>query len=161
MYIGIYIYMYIYIYTSILPVFRPGRTLQISRGLILYRSFEFDARNSDPRSRCYYLKGVWLAFLNTHKLGRPSPLRPWCISPLFQIPPPIFEKCSDSVENFQNLTFSRKISWFSSPKVSYDLFLVSDHKCRISPLFSLFQYSSPCFAKIIISPLLWQIPPLF
>src|SRR6218665_3628819 len=31
-------------------------------------------------------------------------------------------------------------------------FLVIDHKFRISPLFSLFQYISPCFAKIIFSP---------
>ena len=41
--------------------------------------------------------------------------------PLFQIPP-IFEKFSDSVENFQNFSFSREISRISSAKISDDLF---------------------------------------
>jgi len=44
-----------------------------------------------------------------YKLSGPStPLRPWCIFPLFQISPPISDKFSDSVENFQNVTFSWK-----------------------------------------------------
>src|SRR6218665_929064 len=54
---------------------------------------------------------------------------------LFQIPP-IFEKFSDSVENFRNFTFSRKISPFSSAKISDDhflFFLVIDHKFPIFP----------------------------
>src|SRR6218665_340650 len=53
--------------------------------------------------------------------------------------PRIFEKFSDSVDNFLHFTFSRKISPFSSAKISDDLFLVIDHKFRISPLFSLFR----------------------
>ena len=36
--------------------------------------------------------------------------------------PPIFDKFSDSEENFQNFTFSRKISSFSSAEISDDLF---------------------------------------
>src|SRR6218665_2212822 len=72
--------------------------------------------------------------------------------------PPIFEKCSDSVENFQNVTFSRKMSRFSSAKISDDLFLVIDHKFRISLCFGTFP---PCFAKIIISPLLSKMSPCF
>ena len=59
----------------------------------------------------------------------------------------MFEKFSDSVENVPNFTFSRKISRFSSAKISDDLFLVIDHKFRIYPLFSLFQYISPLFYK--------------
>src|SRR6218665_2271874 len=66
--------------------------------------------------------------------------------PCFRFPP-IFEKISDSVENFPNFTFSRKISRFSSAKISHDLFLVIDHKFRISPLFSLFHYISPLFLE--------------
>jgi len=53
--------------------------------------------------------------------------------------PLIFEKFSDSKENFRNFTFSRKISWFSSAEISDDFFLVIGHKFQISPLFSLFQ----------------------
>src|SRR6218665_2487719 len=57
--------------------------------------------------------------------------------------PPIFEKFSDSVENFQNFTFSRKIS----AKISDDHF--SSHRPQISnfPLFPLFQYISPLFRE--------------
>jgi len=44
------------------------------------------------------------------KTGASISLRPWCISPLFQISPPIFEKFSDSAEHF--------LSWFSSAKIS-------------------------------------------
>jgi len=72
--------------------------------------------------------------------------------------PPIFDKFSDFEKIFYNFTFSRKISSFSSAKISDDLFLVIDHKFRI-PLFSLFQYiSPPCFAKIIISPYFSKFP---
>ena len=73
---------------------------------------------------------------------------------------PIFEKFSDSVENFQNFTFSRKRFRFSSAKISYDLLLVIDYKFEISPLFTLLQYISAYFGKDIISPLLSQISPL-
>ena len=83
--------------------------------------------------------------------GRPSP---WGhdASPLCFRFPLILQTFSDSVENFQNFTFSQKIFPFSSAKIFDELFLVNDRKFRISPLFSLFQYISPCFAKIIISP---------
>src|SRR6218665_3331852 len=40
-------------------------------------------------------------------------------------------------------------------------FLVIDHKFRISPLFSLFQYISPLFRENVSSPLLFQISPRF
>src|SRR6218665_2104923 len=70
-------------------------------------------------------------------------------SPCFRFPP-IFDKFSDSVENFQNVTFSRQNFRFSSAKISDDLFLVIDHK--FSPYFPCFSTCTPCFAKIIISP---------
>src|SRR6218665_1964426 len=72
----------------------------------------------------------------------------------------MFEKFSESVENVPNFTFSRKISRFSSAKISDDLFLVIDHKFRIYPLFSLLQYISPCFSEIIL-PTLTNSPPPF
>src|SRR6218665_547168 len=76
---------------------------------------------------------------------------------------PLFStKFSDSVENFQNFTFSRNIFRFSYAKISNDLFLIIDHKFRISLIFALFQYISLCFAKIIISlPTLKKFPPVF
>ena len=80
-------------------------------------------------------------------------------SPLFQIPPPLFhKKISDKFLQFylfpkHFLTFIRQnFSW---------LFLVIDHKFRIPPYFRCFSTFTPCFAKIIISPLLWQIFPPF
>ena len=77
--------------------------------------------------------------------------------PLFLIPP-ISENLSDSVENYPNFTFSRKIFRFSSAKISDDLFLVVDYKFLISPLFSLFHYQ---FRENYYFPLLLQISPCF
>ena len=92
--------------------------------------------------------------------GRPSHLRPWCISPLFQIPP-IFETFSDSVENFQNVIFSRKISPFSSAKISDDLFLVINRKFRIPPIFPVSVHFPPVSRKFIFPPTLKNVPPVF
>src|SRR6218665_2025720 len=86
----------------------------------------------------------------------------------------------------QILPFPETFLDFHPPKFLMTFFLVINHKFRISPLFSLFQYISllfplhssfpshfppyfrcfstfpPCFTKIILSPLLLQIfPPLF
>src|SRR6218665_3294460 len=80
-------------------------------------------------------------------------------TPCFRFPPAIFDKFSDSVENFQHFTFSRKISRFSSAKFSDDLFFSRRPQISNFPLFSLFQYIPPYFAKIIISPLLSKISP--
>jgi len=79
---------------------------------------------------------------------------PWghdAFPPCFRFPP-IFEKFPYFVENFQNFTFSRKISPFSSAKISDDLFLVVDHK---------FQYTSPLFREIFYSPYFDKFPPVF
>src|SRR6218665_2882709 len=73
--------------------------------------------------------------------------------------PPISEKFSNFLNFFYNFTFSRKISLLSSAKISDHLFLVIDHKFRISPLFSLYQYISPLFRPNYSFPLLLQISP--
>src|SRR6218665_3282879 len=73
--------------------------------------------------------------------------------------PPISEKFSDFLNFFYNFTFSEKFLHFHPPKFLMTFFLVIDHKFRISPLFSLFQYIPPCFAKIILSPYFYKFPP--
>src|SRR6218665_3975722 len=80
---------------------------------------------------------------------------------LFQISPHIFEKFSDSEENFQNFTFSRKISRFSSEKISDDLFLVINHKFRVPPIFPVSVHFHPVSRKLLFFPLLLKIPPCF
>src|SRR6218665_2621504 len=96
--------------------------------------------------------------------GRPSPeatmhfLPPVSDFPLFP------KKISDSVKNFPNFTFSRKISRFSSAKISDILsVLVINHKFRISPLFLLFQYISfpPISTKLFFPPLFKISPTVF
>ena len=89
--------------------------------------------------------------------GRPSPLRPWCIFPLFQIPP-IFKNFSESEENFHNFTFSWKISWFSSAEISNDFFF--SHRPQILnflPYFRCFSTFPPVSRKLLFPHLLWQI----
>ena len=71
--------------------------------------------------------------------GVPPPWDHDAFSPLFQISPPIFEKFSDSKKNLKNFTFSWKISWFSSVKISDDLFF--SHRPQI-PNFPYFRYFS-------------------
>ena len=83
-------------------------------------------------------------------------LRPWCISPRFRFPP-ISEKCSDFLKILYNFTFSRKISWLSSTKISDDLF---SRKLFFPPTFTNFPF---CFRQIhpafyilyVYCPLLW------
>src|SRR6218665_1006274 len=97
---------------------------------------------------------------------RPSPSEAMMHFPPILDIPHIFKKFSDSVENFQNFTFSRKISRFSPAKISDDfvnflIFLVIDHKFRISPLFSLFQYISLLVSrKLLFPPTLKNVPPV-
>jgi len=83
--------------------------------------------------------------------------------PLLQIFLPIFENFLDFLENFLHFTFSRKNFPFSSAKISDDLFLVINHKFRISPLFfAISIHFRPYFAKIILSPILFKISlPVF
>ena len=76
--------------------------------------------------------------------------------------PPILKK-SDSEETFQNFTFSWKNFLIFIRRYFWWPFFFFIHRPQNLnfPRFSLFQYISPCFAKIIISPLLWQISSLF
>src|SRR6218665_124031 len=75
--------------------------------------------------------------------------------------PPIFEKKLDFLENFTNFPFSRKKFPFSSDKISDDLvFLVIDHKFRISPYFALFyNIFPPSFSTIYNFPLFPKFSP--
>ena len=78
--------------------------------------------------------------------------------PLFQISP-YFRKIFWTLRKiFAILLFPDKFLDFHPPKFLMT-FLVIDHKFRISPLFSLFQYIS--LGKLLF-PLLWQnFPPCF
>ena len=92
--------------------------------------------------------------------GRPSPLRQWCISPLFQISSLFLTKFSDSAENFPNFTFSPNIFRFSSAKICDDLFLVIHHKFRNPPIFPV-SIHFPLFWEIFLSPYFCKISPYF
>ena len=83
--------------------------------------------------------------------GRPSPWGNDTFSPVSDSPY-LRKKLSDSVENFLDFTFSlKKFPIFIRLNFRWS-FLVIDYKFRISPIFLLFQYISPNFEKIIISP---------
>jgi len=77
---------------------------------------------------------------------------------LFQIPP-IFEKFSDSVENFRNFTFSRiffRFSDFHPPKFS--------HRPRISnlpPIFPVSVHFPSVSRKLFFPPTFTNFPPCF
>jgi len=94
------------------------------------------------------------------KTGASIPLREWCISPLFHISPYFRTNFRTPWKICPISPFPTKFSHFHSPKFFWWPFLVIDHKISNSPLFSLFQYISPYFAKIFF-PLLFQIPPWF
>ena len=102
--------------------------------------------SATQRFRCAPDPGIVLPLRGVH-----PPRDHDAFSPLFHISTSIFEKFSDSEENFKNVTFYRKISWFSAAEIS------DDHKFRISPLF---QYISLLFRQNYYSPLLWTIFPL-
>ena len=81
--------------------------------------------------------------------------------PLFQTPP-ISEKNSDFVKIFQNLTFSRKISRFSSAEISDDLFF--SHRPQISnfpPIFALSVHFPPVSRELLFPPYFGNFPPCF
>src|SRR6218665_2313593 len=77
--------------------------------------------------------------------------------------PPVSEKCSHSVENFSNVTFSRKKFRFSSAKISDYLCLVIKHKFRISPhIFAIsIHFHPPISTKLFFPPLTLQMTLCF
>ena len=90
---------------------------------------------------------------------------PWdhdAFSPRFRFPP-IFEKFSDSVENFPNFSSSRNFFPIFIRKNFWWPFFSHRPQITDSPLcFPCFGTLFPlCFAKIIISPLLSKLPPCF
>ena len=83
-------------------------------------------------------------------------------SPCFRFHP-YFRKISQTPwKTYPNFTFSRKISRFSSAKISDDFF---SHQMTTSfefPVFSLFHYISPLFRKkILFSTYFYKIPSVF
>ena len=73
---------------------------------------------------------------------------------------PIFEKFSDSVENFLNFTFSRKISRFSSAKISEDFFQPSTTNFEFPPI-PCFSTFPPVSRILLISPYFAKFAPSF
>ena len=93
--------------------------------------------------------------------GVHPPLRPWCISPLFQICPLFLKNFRTFWIFFTILPFPEKFLDFHPPKFLMTLFLVIGHKSRISPLFSLIQYISPLFREHFSFPPTFPNFPLF
>src|SRR6218665_1505308 len=83
-------------------------------------------------------------------------------SPCFRFPPLFSRNFQTLKKIFKIVPFPEKFLDFHPPKFLTTFFLVINRKFRISPLFPLFQYISPYFAKIIISPpTLTNFPPCF
>ena len=94
------------------------------------------------------------------KQGRPSPWDHDAFPPCFRFP--LFSKNFQTEESFQNFTFSRQISWFSSTEISDDLFLVIDKKFWIYPsIFWISIHVSPRFRENYSFPHTFQNFPLF
>jgi len=80
--------------------------------------------------------------------------------PCFRFPP-YFRKILRLRGKFPKFYLFREIFRFSSAKISDELFLVIDHKFRISPLFFLFRYISSLFRENYYFPLLPKISTCF
>src|SRR6218665_2184 len=81
------------------------------------------------------------------------------VPPMFQISPPVSEKLSDSVENFPVLPFPEKFSDFHPPK--FHIFLVINHKFRISLQYPLSIHFTPLFQQNYSFHLYFSKFPLF
>src|SRR6218665_4039528 len=83
-------------------------------------------------------------------------------SPRVSDSPHIFDTFLDFLENFTNVTFSRKNFPFSSAKISDDLFLVIDPQIfGFPPYFPVLVHSPSDSRKFIISPTFQSFPPVF
>ena len=82
---------------------------------------------------------IFVLLLNHVNQGRPSPLRQWCIFPLFQISPLFPKKIVKSTETFSNFTFSQKFFDFHPPKFLMSYFFVIDYKqiLNFPPIFAV------------------------
>ena len=94
--------------------------------------------------------------------GRPSPLRPWCIfPPCFRFPPLFSKNLKILWKIWKILPFPEKISDFHPPKFLMTFFSHRPQILNFPPILPLLVHFPPWLAKIIISPLLSQISPLF
>ena len=102
--------------------------------------------------KCFFLFYLFALYRGVHPLWGNDAF------PLFQISPIFPKKCSDS-ENFSQFYLSSKnFSIFIRQNFWLPFF---SHRPQISNFHSYFPCFStfpPCFAKIIISPLLLQLP---
>jgi len=85
--------------------------------------------------------------------GRPSPMRQWCILPLFQISPSILEN------NFQTPWKFSPILPFPNKFLDFHSILVIEYKFLISPYFRYFR-TFPPISRELLFPLLFQTVPL-
>jgi len=99
---------------------------------------------------CYFLAGASIPLWGNDSF-----------SPCFGFFPRFPKHFSDSVENFPNFTFSRKISRFSSAKISDDLFLSHRLKILIPPPIFTVSLHFPLFRENYYSPYFCKFPPLF
>src|SRR6218665_2691766 len=82
-------------------------------------------------------------------------------SPCFRFPP-YFRKNVQILKFFHNFTFFRKISRFSSAKISDYLSLVIDHKFRIfTPIFPASVHFPPVLRKLLFPLCFYNFPALF
>ena len=141
---------------SYLIIFKAPLTAELFRKALSVRESPCENRR-DLDSM--HLRKTHKPEFDTNLQGPPSPLRPWCFPPVSDFP--LFSKNVQTLWTiFQILPFPEKCVDFIRQNFWWP-FLFIDHKIWISPLFSLFQYISPYFAKIIIPPSLTNVPPFF
>jgi len=94
--------------------------------------------------------------------GRPSPLRPCCTSPLFQVSP-YFRKIFRLYGKFSNFyLFPTNLSIFLRQNFSLPFFSNRPQISNFPPYLASFStFPPPCLAKIIIFPYCEKFPPVF
>ena len=112
-------------------------------------------------SEMWYIPYNFITLFLTKTRGVLPPETMMHFPPYFRFPSLFSKNFQTLWKIFELLPFPEKISRFSSAKISDNLFLVTDHKFQIAPLFCLFQYISPLFRENYYFPLLWKISPLF
>jgi len=94
--------------------------------------------------------------------GVHPPLRPWCISPLFQISPLFSKNVQTLWKIFNILPFPEKFLDFHPPKFLMTFFSHRPQISKFPSYFLCFSTFPSYLAKIIISPLYFEkFPPLF
>ena len=113
-------------------------------------------------SECYITLHYITHILNCRPTqGRPSPLRPWCISPPVSDFPLCFLKILRFFVKFLTFyLFPKKFPIFIRQNFWWPFFLVITN-FEFPPYFASFSTFPPGFAKIIISPYFHKCTPCF